>query len=171
MRISVFINYLIYLFLSFFSCTDKTGTPQIADISSLDLKKGEIISCGPGDGEIFGSVSFTASVPDSLKNDFNIAIALLHSFEYDQSEKMFAKIIDRSPDCAMAYWGVAMSNFHTLWSPPTPSELQKGAKAIELARSINSKTKRESDYIEALAKFFENAGQTDYHSLRTPGRL
>ena len=77
---------------------------------------------------------------------------------------MFAKIIDRSPDCAMAYWGVAMSNFHTLWSPPTQSELQKGAKAIELARSINNKTKRESDYIEALAKFFENAGQTDYHS-------
>ena len=164
MRISVFVKYLIYLFLSLFSCTDKTGTPQIADISSLDLKKGEIISCGPGDGEIFGSVSFTASVPDSLKNDFNIAIALLHSFEYDQSEKMFAKIIDRSPDCAMAYWGVAMSNFHTLWSPPTPSELQKGARAIELARSIDSKTKRESDYIEALAKFFENAGQTDYHS-------
>jgi hypothetical protein len=77
---------------------------------------------------------------------------------------MFAKIIDRSPDCAMAYWGVAMSNFHTLWSPPTQSELQKGAKAVELARSINNKTKRESDYIEALAKFFENAGQTDYHS-------
>ncbi len=154
----------IYLFLSLFSCKDKTGTTQIADISSLDLKKGEIISCGPEDGEIFGSVSFTASVPDSLKKDFNIAIALLHSFEYDQSEKMFAKIIDRSPDCAMAYWGVAMSNFHTLWSPPTQSELQKGAKAIELARSINNKTKRESDYIEALAKFFENAGQTDYHS-------
>src|SRR6476620_10450310 len=138
MRISIFVNYLIYLFLSFFSCTDKTGTPQIADISSLDLKKGEIISCGPGDGEIFGSVSFTASVPDNLKNVFNIAIALLHSFEYDQSEKMFAKIIDRSPDCAMAYWGVAMSNFHTLWSPPTQSELQKGTRAIELARSINN---------------------------------
>ncbi len=157
-------RWYIYLFLSLLSCKDKTSTIQIADISSLDLKKGEIISCGPQDGEMFGSVSFTASVPDSLKKDFNIAIALLHSFEYDQSEKMFAKIIDRSPDCAMAYWGVAMSNFHTLWSPPTQAELQKGAKALELARSINNKTKRESDYIEALAKFFENAGQTDHHS-------
>jgi tetratricopeptide (TPR) repeat protein len=164
MRVLVFVSWFIYLFLSLFSCKDKTSTTKMADIHSLDLKKGEIISCGPQDGEIFGSVSFTASVPDSLKKDFNIAVALLHSFEYDQSEKMFAKIIDESPDCAMAYWGVAMSNFHALWSPPTQAELQKGAKAIELARSINNKTKRESDYIEALAKFFENAGQTDHHS-------
>jgi tetratricopeptide (TPR) repeat protein len=164
MRVAVFVSWYIYLFLSLFSCKDKTNATQIADINSLDLKKGELISCGPLDGEIFGSVSFTASVPDSLKKDFNIAIALLHSFEYDQSEKMFAKIIDRSPDCAMAYWGVAMSNFHALWAPPTQAELQKGAKAIELARSINNKTKRESDYIEALAKFFENAAQTDHHS-------
>lgn len=164
MRVLVFVSWYIYLSLSLSSCDDKTSTSQIADINSLDLKKGELISCGPLDGEIFGSVSFTASVPDSLKKDFNIAIALLHSFEYDQSEKMFAKIIDRSPDCAMAYWGVAMSNFHALWAPPTQAELQKGAKAIELARSINNKTKRESDYIEALAKFFENAAQTDHHS-------
>ena len=164
MRVLVFVSWYIYLFLSLFSCNDKTNTTQIADINSLDLKKGEIISCGPQDGEIFGSVSFTASVPDSLKKDFNIAIALLHSFEYDQSEKMFAKIIERSPDCAMAYWGVAMSNFHALWAPPTPTELQKGAKAVEFARSIKNKTKRESDYIEALAKFFENAAQTDHHS-------
>jgi tetratricopeptide (TPR) repeat protein len=164
MRVPVFIGSHIYLFVFLFSCREKTNTSQIADINSLDLKKGEIISCGPQDGEIFGSVSFTASVPDSLRKDFNIAVALLHSFEYDQSEKRFASIIDRSPDCAMAYWGVAMSNFHTLWSPPTQAELQKGARAIELARSINNKTKRESDYIEALGKFFENAGQTDHYT-------
>jgi hypothetical protein len=44
----------------------------------LDLKRGEIVSCSPQDGEMFGTVSFTASVPDELKKDFNIAIALLH---------------------------------------------------------------------------------------------
>lgn len=165
MRVSVFVSCSISLFLPcLFSCKENTSTTRFAEISSLDLKKGEIVSCGPGDGELFGSVSFTASVPGNLKKDFNIAIALLHSFEYDESEKMFAKIIEQSPDCAMAYWGVAMSNFHPLWNPPTQVELQKGEKAIEIARSINSKTKRESDYIEALAKFFENAGQADHHS-------
>jgi tetratricopeptide (TPR) repeat protein len=149
---------LLYLALLCFSCKTKTDKPDPA-VSYLDLKRGQIVSCGPQDGEIFGSVSFSASVPKRLKSDFNTAIALLHSFEYDEAEKMFAKVIDQAPDCAMAYWGVAMSNFHPLWAPPTLPELQKGEKAIALARSIASKTKRESDYIEAMGKFYENADQ------------
>jgi len=64
----------------------------------------------------------------------------------------------------MAYWGVAMSNFHPLWVPPTQPELQKGEKAIEVARSIDRKTKRESDYVEAMAKFYENADRLDHFS-------
>jgi tetratricopeptide (TPR) repeat protein len=165
MRMSISFCYAIYVLLpTLFSCKNNTRVAPFPDINSLDLKKGEIVSCGPTDGELFGSVSFTASVPDSLKKDFNIAIALLHSFEYDQSEKMFARIIERSPDCAMAYWGVAMSNFHPLWAPPTPAELKKGEKAIEFARAIKGKTARESDYIEALAKFFENSEQTDHRT-------
>lgn len=155
---------LFYLLLLLFACKDKNKTDYSIAVNSLDLKGGEIVSCGPEDGQLYGTVSFSASVPDSLRSDFNIAIALLHSFEYDESEKMFAKIIHRSPDCAMAYWGVAMSNFHPLWAPPSPAELQKGMKATELARSINKKTKRESDYIEAMAKFYENADKADHRS-------
>ena len=148
----------------FISCNNINNEKYVSAAKSLDLKKGEIVSCGPQEGEMFGEVSFTASVPENLKTDFNIAIALLHSFEYDEAEKMFAKVIDQSPDCAMAYWGVAMSNFHPLWAPPTPLELKKGAKAIEIARSIEKKTKRESDYIDAMGKFYENAEQLDHRS-------
>lgn len=154
----------IYLALLFcFSCKTKTKK-FISAASSMDLKRGEIVSCGPQDGEMFGSVSFSASVPEKLISDFNIGIALLHSFEYDEAEKMFVKVIDQSPDCAMAYWGVAMSNFHPLWAPPTTAELQKGKKAIEVARSSDHKTKRESDYIEAMAKFYEHADRLDHLS-------
>ena len=150
-----------YLMLSSCNNTNNHGAP---DITTLDLKRGEVVSCGPRDGESFGTVAFNSSVPAALRNDFNIAIALLHSFEYDESEKMFAKVIDKAPDCAMAYWGVAMSNFHPLWAPPSTSELQKGAQAIQIARSIKNKTKRESDYIEAIAKFYENADELDHRS-------
>src|SRR5215204_760591 len=146
----------IYAALLFcFSCKTKTMNFDSA-ASSMNLKRGEIVSCGPQDGEMFGSVSFSASIPQKLRTDFNIGIALLHSFEYDEAEKMFAKIIDQSPDCAMAYWGVAMSNFHPLWAPPSPEELEKGAKAVSIAQSIDKKTEREADYIEAIAKFFED---------------
>src|SRR6266545_7268123 len=94
----------------FVGCGSNNNKVDYASLNSLDLKRGEIVSCGPQDGAMFGTVSFSASVPAPFQKDFNIAIALLHSFEYDEAEKMFAKIIDESPDCAMAYWGVAMCN-------------------------------------------------------------
>ena len=154
------------MFASFcflFSCNDLNKT-ESSTLTSLDLKRGEIVSCGPQDGESFGTVAFNASVPSSLRNDFNIGIALLHSFEYDESEKMFARVIDKAPDCAMAYWGVAMSNFHSLWAPPSEADLKKGLHAIQIARSIKNKTKRESDYIEAIATFYDNANKIDHRS-------
>src|SRR6187401_3844203 len=132
-----------FFFILLLSCKSKNNTTNSA-INSLDLKKGEVISCGPQEGEIFGTVSFTSTVPATLQKDLNTAIALLHSFEYDEAEKMFAKVIDKAPDCAMAYWGVAMSNFHPLWVPPAPAELQKGLQALQIAGSIKNKTKRES---------------------------
>ena len=134
------------------------------DKNMIELKRGAVISCGPQEGEIFGSVSFDATVPAQFHKDFNTGIALLHSFEYDEAEKMFAKVIDEAPGCAMAYWGVAMSNFHPLWVPPSPAELKKGIQVVQAARSIKNKTKRESDYIEAIAQFYENADELDHRN-------
>ena len=145
------------------SCSDSPKEKEAA-VSAIDLKRGDVISCSSQEGELFGTVSFDATVPASLQKDFNTAIALLHSFEYDEAEKVFAKVIDKDPGCAMAYWGVAMSNFHPLWDPPSPADLKKGMQAVEIARSIDKKTKRESDYIEAIAKFYENADQFDHRT-------
>jgi tetratricopeptide (TPR) repeat protein len=155
-------NYILFAACLAFSasCNNSKTNSRVANIS--DLKRGPVISCSPQEGEIFGSVSFSATVPSAFQNDFNMAIALLHSFEYDEAEKMFAKVIDEAPDCAMAYWGVAMSNFHPLWAPPSQVDLQKGLQAIKLARSIGKKTKKESDYIEAIAKFFEDNDKLDH---------
>ena len=137
------------------SCNNSVD--NTASIAAMNLKRGEILACGPEDGELFGTVSFTASIPDKVKIDFNTGVALLHSFEYDEAEKMFAKVVDECPDCAMAYWGVAMANFHPLWAPPSEEELKKGTQAVEIGKSIKNKTERESDYINAIGKFYENS--------------
>ena len=154
------LKLIIILFL-FISCGSQESKPSL-DLP--DLKRGEIVSCSPQGEAIYGTVSFQASIPDAARSDFNKAVALLHSFEYDESEKMFARIIDQAPECAMAYWGVAMSNFHPLWAPPTAAELEKGSRAIRIARSLSNKTKRESDYIEAIARYFENHEKADHRS-------
>ena len=129
----------------------------------LISKRGEIVLCGPPDKQ-FGSVEFETSCSEKVKTDFNLAISLLHSFEYNQSEKVFAKIIDEEPTCAMAYWGVAMCNYHPLWSPPAQVDLEKGAKAIAIAKALTQKSKRESDYIDAIASFYKDWNKTDHHT-------
>ncbi len=149
--------------LAFSSCHGKNKTPTNETISAINLKRGDVVLCGPPDKQ-FGSVEFETSCSGKVKKDFNLALSLLHSFEYDEAEKVFAKIIDEEPACAMAYWGIAMSNFHPLWSPPTRSELEKGAKAILIAQSLTQISKRESGYIQAISTFYKDWDNTDHHT-------
>lgn len=157
-------NCLVFLLPAtiMFACRENKSRPSKDLIDQLHLRAGELISCGPPEKE-FGIVDFEMSCDEKVKNDFNVALELLHSFEYDESEKVFAKIIDESPGCAMAYWGVAMCNFHPLWEPPTEADLKKGAKAIEIANSITKKSERESGYINAVAAYYNGWDKTDPH--------
>ncbi|GAB3868986.1 hypothetical protein GCM10028824_15210 [Hymenobacter segetis] len=145
------------------SCREKTTTPSQAAITQLSLKRGQVITCGASNQQL-GAVQFKVSCGAAAQADFDLGLKLLHSFEYDEAEKVFAKIIDKNPACAMAYWGVAMANFHPLWTPPAEPELQKGLKAITLAQSITQKTAREADYIDAIAAFYQDADHADHRT-------
>ncbi len=147
--------------LTLISCNTRNSGPSKEAISEIKLKRGSVISCGSM-GKEYGKVDFDMSCDEKSKADFNLAIELLHSFEYDESEKVFARIIDENPKCAMAYWGVAMCNFHALWTAPTEAELLKGSKAIEIAQTITGKSKRESDYINAIAIFYKDWKTIDH---------
>lgn len=146
------------------ACNGNNSVPSKELIREINLKRGEVISCSPADKQ-FGSIDFEMTCKEKAKKDFNLAIEFLHSFEYDESEKIFAKIIDETPECAMAYWGVAMCNFHPLWTPPTEAELKKGSKAIEIANTITKKSERESAYINAIETFYKDWNTTD-HRIR-----
>jgi tetratricopeptide (TPR) repeat protein len=145
------------------SCGGDKAGPSREAIDQLNLKRGDIIHCGPPENE-FGVANFDIDGSEEVRIDFNTAVELLHSFEYDESEKAFAKIIDESPGCAMAYWGVAMCNFHPLWEPPTEQQLNKGSKAISIANAIKQGSKRESAYINAVAAYYKDWNKTDPHT-------
>lgn len=147
------------------ACSGKSNQVQFeSEIRNLDLESGDITLCGTGEDQ-FGEVSFSLSCSEKVKTTFNLATALLHSFEYVEAEKVFAKVIDEDPECIMAYWGAAMSNFHPLWAPPTPDELQKGSKIVALARSVNNgKSSRESDYLETIATIYDDWNTQDHRT-------
>ena len=113
-----------------------------------------------------GHVNFRTSCSPKVQRQLNQAVAWLHSFEYEEAEKIFTEITASDRRCGIAYWGIAMSNFHPLWVPPTPAELEKGAAAAAQAVSLGAPTKRERDYIAAISLFYKDADNLD-HPART----
>jgi tetratricopeptide (TPR) repeat protein len=107
--------------------------------------------------EEVGSVHFPTSCRTELHGSFNGAVALLHSFQYEQARQAFAEIARQDPQCAMAEWGVAMSHYHGMWDN---GDLAAGRVALEKAKQVgagNPKTTgRETAYIEALAEIYRD---------------
>lgn len=137
----------------------RDNTQFQADLQEINISRGEIALCGAGE---FGQVEFSLSCQEKVRADFNLATSLLHSFEYAEAEKVFAKVIDQDPSCVMAYWGVAMSNFHPLWAAPSEEELIKGSKTVLLARTLEANSTRERDYLEAIATIFDDWKKLDH---------
>jgi tetratricopeptide (TPR) repeat protein len=112
--------------------------------------------------ERLGTVSFPISCSPDAQPKFTRAVALLHSFWYEEAEKAFREAAAADPQCGMAWWGVAMSNYHQVWpSPYSPAELSRGMAAAEKAKSIGAKTPREQGYIDAIAAFYRDADKID----------
>ncbi|HEY5748626.1 MAG TPA: hypothetical protein VIU12_21295 [Chryseolinea sp.] len=159
-------NFFYLLTLSgLFSCGGNRNAAQLqSEIKLLDLAQGEIALCGSGAGQ-FGKVSFSQACSEKVKDDFNLATALLHSFEYTEAEKVFAKVIDADPECVMGYWGAAMCNFHPLWERPGEADLKKGSKIIALGRSVvKDKASREAEYLEAIATIYDHWDSLDHQT-------
>src|SRR6516164_11061821 len=76
-----------------------------------------------------GTVSFPVSCNAHLQPRFDAALAALHSFWYGQALKEFTAITEADPECAMAYWGRAMSVWNQLWAPPRANNFQRGLDA------------------------------------------
>jgi hypothetical protein len=113
-------------------------------------------------GEKFGTVSFPTSCAPGVQRSFERGVALLYSFEYDESENQFKEVSAQDPKCAMAYWGQAMSLYHQLWNRPGKSDLQRGSELLEKAKGLKPATARERDYIEAAAVFYRDTDKLDH---------
>jgi len=109
-----------------------------------------------GDLGQVGTVAFPTSCDPALQDEFNRALALLHSFFYDEARRVFSDIAQRDPQCAMAHWGVAMTYYHPIWTAPDSTEVAAGLKAIEKALAAPKKNERELGFIRAAEAFYKN---------------
>lgn len=118
----------------------------------------------PGAPDKLGEVAFPIACNAAAQEQFNRAMAMLHSFFYPEAGKTFTRATEPDPTCAMGHWGVAMSGWYPLWYPPTKESFQTGKAALEKAVAIGANTERERAYIAALAKFYGDFDKADHKS-------
>lgn len=115
-----------------------------------------------GEGAV-GQVNFAVTCTPASRRQFGKAVAMLHSFWYEEAGQAFGEIVRRDPGCSMAYWGQAMSIYHPLWQQPSPQVLEEGRAALVRAQAFGRKTPRERGYITALETFYRD-NHPDYIS-------
>ncbi len=80
------------------------------------------------DGERLGSVTFPTSCSPDVQKSFERAVALMHSFQYQQASEGFDDVAAKDKHCAMARWGQALAIWHQLWDEPDAKKDQRGTK-------------------------------------------
>ena len=145
--------FLLLAIPSFFfisGCQNERPNPN-PELLTLDLLRGDIIMCS---GSSFGKVSFSLGCKYSVRDTFDLAVSLLHSFEHEEAEKAFVKVLDVDPDCPMAYWGLAMCKIgHPKWAP-SPVDFNKGLQILKIAKAL-PKTIREQEYLDAVGAYYD----------------
>lgn len=110
-----------------------------------------------GSAENYGQVHFPISCSAQAQQQFEKALAMLHSFHFPATGRAFTAIATAEPDCAMAWWGIAISQrLNPLVQPFPPDALRRGWEAIQKARAAPQRTAREHDWVEAMAVFFQD---------------
>ncbi len=112
------------------------------------------------DGERLGTVVFPTSCKASVQPDLERGLALLHHMTYVQAERVFRAAAEDDPECAIAYWGAAMTYAHPLWSDVTPDEkIVAGRELLDRAVSAGHRNEREESYIAAARGYFDGDGR------------
>jgi 1,2-phenylacetyl-CoA epoxidase PaaB subunit len=136
-------------------------------VIGLALASMSIVAAQPSrpGGEKLGKVHFETSCAAPAAEEFDHAMALLHSFQFPDAIAGFQKVLQADPSCGIAQWGIAMST----WGNPfgglrAPKTVEDGRAAAEKAQTISAKTARERDYIAAVVLLYKDADTQDQHT-------
>jgi tetratricopeptide (TPR) repeat protein len=133
-----------------------------------------LVAFGPGtpvkaqddSDQKLGKVHFATSCNDTAQRRFDRAMRYQHSFWYAESKEIYEEALKADPECAIAYWGIALALLNNPHGAvPTPN-LPLGLAAIEKGQAVRAKTERERDYIDALSVMY-----VDYDKIPHQARV
>ena len=113
-------------------------------------------------GQGLGRVHFETSCTPQAQEKFDRGLAMVHSFFYPDSVQAFTEAAAADPQCAIAYWGIAISQrSNPLIVPLTATALKNGFEAVEKGKAIGAKTERERDWLAAIEPYYKDYDKVD----------
>ena len=98
---------------------------------------------------------------------FDQGLALIYGFNHEEARLSFQRAAELDPQCAMAWWGVALAVGPNYNDPEPDMAREKAAwEAIQKARAGSANaTPQERGYIDALAKRYSGEAKPDLKQL------
>src|SRR5580704_15409514 len=109
-----------------------------------------------------GRVHFDTSCTPQAQEKFDRGLAMVHSFVYPDSVQAFTEAAAADPQCAIAYWGIAISHRpNPLILPLAAAVLKNGLAAVEKGKTIGAKSERERDWLAAIELYYKDYDKVD----------
>jgi hypothetical protein len=113
------------------------------------------------DAARLGHVVFPVSCAPTARQRFERAMAVLHSFWWEEGRHAFGAVLAADSTCAMAYWGLALNAWGNPFAGgPSGPALAAGAEAAARAASLPARTRRERGFIAAAGALYRDAAST-----------
>ncbi|WP_292529728.1 hypothetical protein [Methylocystis sp.] len=111
-----------------------------------------------------GSVHFQTSCRPAAQKLFDRGMLYQHSFWYSAAKRTFEDVLKADSECAIAYWGIALSYLYNPHAPPPPDDLPLGLDAVQKGKALRAKTQRERDYLDAIAAMYMDYDKVDHRT-------
>src|SRR6516225_456662 len=108
--------------------------------------------------EGLGRAHMETSCSPAVSVDFDRALALLHNFWYVRALERFNQVAKNDPECAMAYWGAAMTYNHPFWDPPSQADETAAWALVQKGLRAKEASPREKLYLDAVAVLYKDGG-------------
>jgi tetratricopeptide (TPR) repeat protein len=106
-----------------------------------------------------GRVMFPVSCTPAAQKKFEHAMALLHSFWWEEGDRAFGDVLAADSTCAMAHWGMAVNAWGNPFAggPSTAEGLARGVEAARRAAALPARTERERGFVAAAGALYRDA--------------
>src|SRR5215475_2359133 len=115
-------------------------------------------------GNQLGKVHFETSCNPAAQKLFDRGMLYQHSFWYGAAKRTFEEALKADPQCAIGYWGIALSYLYNPHAPPPPENLPLGLDAVQKGKALGAKTQRERDYLDAIAAMYVDYDKLDHRT-------